>query len=404
MQVLQIKEHSRFDNKTIEDIIKPLALDFSCNEGEIKYLKLNSNFETSYFIGIDWLIEKEIALMVAPKINNLDYLKMFMECFNHDEISKDISCIYKIYHNKKAIELKSNTFELTPLIIVHFLNTLINIVKRGLKKDYIKVEDNLQSKIKGKILFNRSLKINNFKGRNDRNFCNYQEYSINCIENQILKKALLFVSSYLKKHFKQDRTLFNSLNYCIGAFSDINEDIDITKIKQFKINPLYKEYSEALRLAKMIFKRFSYSINEINKIDNNKTPPFYIDMSLLFELYVFSKLRKEFGRNILYQSKGRFGNTDFLKTDEKIIIDTKYKPKYTNDYVIDDIRQLSGYSRDKGIMKKLQIEGDNTVVDCVIIYPNSNSAEDFTKRGLKESEINQFIKFFKCGIKLPLKQ
>jgi 5-methylcytosine-specific restriction enzyme subunit McrC len=328
MKILQIKEHSKFDNITSEEIIKPLSLDFSCSDNEIKFLKLNPNFETTYFIGIDWLVENKVALVVEPKIEKLDYLKMFMECFNNDLISKDLSRIYKIYFNKKPIELSTSKFELTPLMVIHFLNILNNIVKRGLKKDYIRVENNLQSKVKGKILFNKTLKTNIFKGRKDRNYCNYQEYSNDCIENQILKKALLFVNAYLTKHFQQDKELLHSLNYCLGAFADVSEDVEVKRIKQFKINPLYKEYSEALRLAKMIFQRFSYSITEVVKVRDNKIPPFYIDMSLLFELFVFSKLRKEFGRNILYQSKGRYGYTDFLKIDEKIIIDTKYKLKY----------------------------------------------------------------------------
>jgi hypothetical protein len=404
MELLSIKEHSRFDNDTIEKKIKPRNLDFSCNENDVKFLKLNSNYETSYFIGVDWLLESEIAIMVEPKINDLDYLKMFMECFNHEEISKDLNRIYKIHFNKKAVQLNSNKFEITPLLIIHFLNTINQIVKRGLKKDYIRVENNLQSKIKGKIVFNRSLRLNNFKGRKDRNFCSYQEYSIDCIENQILKKALNFVDSYLKKHFKHEQKLLNSLNYCLSAFSGISEIVEISRIKKFKINPLFKEYREALSLAKMIFQRFSYSINEVNKNSENSVPPFHIDMSLLFELFVFSKLRSKYGKVILYQSKGKYGYTDFLKTDEKIIIDAKYKPKYNEEYGIEDIRQLSGYSRDKGILKKLQIEDENTVIDCIIVYPDNSSETDFNGRGLKDCEIKQFVKFFKCGLKLPLKQ
>jgi 5-methylcytosine-specific restriction enzyme subunit McrC len=95
---------------------------------------------------------------------------------------------------------------------------------------------------------------------------------------------------------------------------------------------------------------------------------------------------------------------DFLKLDEKLIIDTKYKSCYSkNEYNIEDIRQLSGYARDKGVLKKLRID-DEKVVDCVIIYPDNSKSESFEDRQLKnEEEINSFTKFYKCGIKLPLK-
>ncbi len=56
-----------------------------------------------------------------------------------------------------------------------------------------------------------------------------------------------------------------------------------------------------------------------------------------------------------------------------MIIDTKYKSCYAeNKYNIDDIRQLSGYARDKGVLKIMEIDNDNEVVDCVVIYPTDN--------------------------------
>jgi hypothetical protein len=47
---------------------------------------------------------------------------------------------------------------------------------------------------------------------------------------------------------------------------------------------------------------------------------------------------------------------------------------------------------------------DEKVVDCVIIYPDVRKSETFENRQLKDKEIDGFTKFYKCGIKLPLKQ
>ena len=203
MKLIQIQEFEKIDDRIIEQDIRPLNLIFSKEKNDIKFLNLNSNYKASYYIGLDWLSEKkQLSLLIKPKIDDLDYLKMFMECFKHQEVSKRLPKIYKIYFNKNAITIKSNPFELTPLLIIHFLNRVKEIVKKGLKKDYIRVEENLQSKIKGKVLFNQSLKMNNFKGRFDRNYCNYQEYSINCFENQIVKKTLRFIQVYINKYYK----------------------------------------------------------------------------------------------------------------------------------------------------------------------------------------------------------
>ncbi|MDR0969932.1 MAG: hypothetical protein LBM67_05295 [Lentimicrobiaceae bacterium] len=54
--------------------------------------------------------------------------------------------------------------------------------------------------------------------------------------------------------------------------------------------------------------------------------------------------------------------------------------------------------------EKIENITDNEVVDCVIIYPNSNSDKNFGGRQLKEKEISRFTKFYNCGIQLPLKE
>ena len=87
------------------------------------------------------------------------------------------------------------------------------------------------------------------------------------------------------------------------------------------------------------------------------------------------------------------------------------KKSIQENYEIDDIRQLSGYARDKGILKKLNISENemlNTVVPCLIIYPNQDSNnsnfEDFGDKLIEDKKtktINEFTKFYKIGIKLP---
>lgn len=216
------------------------------------------------------------------------------------------------------------------------------------------------------------------------------------------------VQRYLK-HFdkEQMKPIFQKQNQILHSFEKISDDISYPQIKMLKVNSLYKEYVEAIDLAKKLMQKFGYSFaNTDNKEKQKEISPFRVDMSKLFELYVYSLLREEYGKTILYQPHGKYGNVDFLKTDHKLIIDTKYKEVYCEDgkYDINDIRQLSGYARDWGVLKKMNINNENEVVDCVIIFPNANSTPDFQNRKLKETPITQFTKFWKCGIKLPLKQ
>ena len=408
-----IKEQEQFSEQQKSEISQHLDLknNFKLGLGFDSY----GNLWSSYYIGIDWIKEKEGYIAVEPKIENLDYVKMFVHCLNHPEISKFIKEVYHIDFQKAQIETQNVKLNLTPFLVVHFLSLVETITKQGLKSNYIVREENLSSKIKGKILFSQQLKKNIVSKREDRIYCRFQEYSIDCLENRLLKKALLFVQRYTTKHLDKEKykLLFQKQNRLISAFENISENISYSETKLIKINALYNEYVEAVDLAKQILRRFGYSYMNTHNTDEKKLPPFWIDMSKLFELYVYSLLKDAYGSKIIYQlseegkrqTRGNYGDIDFMKLDEKILIDTKYKEIYTQNgkYDIDNIRQLSGYARDWGVLKKLDITSDNEVIDCIIIYPDKTAKENLKNRELKETIIKQFTRFYKCGIKLPSK-
>ena len=138
---------------------------------------------------------------------------------------------------------------------------------------------------------------------------------------------------------------------------------------------LYREYEEAVKLAKMILRRYDNSIDRASA-EEHVIPAFWIDMSLLYEHYVLGALRKAYGPRILYQTNVTMGKPDFLYVDGErpLILDTKYKPRYgAGTFDVEDIRQLAGYARDRKVLKRLGIqdaeEQDSAVVPCVIIYP-----------------------------------
>lgn len=408
-----IKEQGLFSEQQKSEISQHLDLknNFKLGLGFDNY----GNLWSSYYIGIDWIKENESYIAVEPKIENLDYVKMFVHCLNHPEISKFIKEIYNIDFQKAQIETQNANWDLTPFLVVHFLSLVETITKQGLKSNYIVREENLSSKIKGKILFSQQLKKNIVSKREDRIYCRFQEYSIDCLENRLLKKALLFVQRYTTKHLDKEKykLLFQKQNRLLSAFENISENISYSETKRIKINALYKEYVEAIELAKQILRRFGYSYMNTHNTEEKNLPPFWIDMSKLFELYVYSLLKDAYGSKIIYQlsgdgkrqTRGNYGDIDFMKLDEKILIDTKYKEIYTQDgkYDIDNIRQLSGYARDWGVLKKLDITSDNEVIDCIFIYPDKTANDNLKNRDLKETSIIQFTKFYKCGIKLPSK-
>lgn len=373
---------------------------------------------SSYFIGVDWLVKDKCAIYIEPKLNKsglqTDYLSMLFSALKHPDILEHTEDLFEIKWEVHPIEINQTQDLLTPLLIVQFLKVVQRIVRKGLKKSYYKVEHNLYGKVKGKILVASTIKHNHFKNKPLNTFCSFDEFGLNGFENRLLKKALVFVQRYLCSHPKLNGQSFltQTFAYINPAFEGISEEVSLHDVKHIKTNAFYKEYEEGIRLAKLILKKFGYNIVNTETLQKIKTPPFWIDMSKLFELYVLGQLKEKYGNNILYGSKeasGKYGLPDFLltKENEQTIIDAKYKSYYknpSNHKIIDDVRQLSGYARDKGVLNKLGFSDENDlktkIVKCLIIYPDLTSDLELFLND--ENRIDDFVEFYKRPVALPL--
>ena len=329
----------------------------------------------------------------------------------HSEIAEHSKGLYEIKFDEPYIEIDQKQDLITPLLMIRYLQVLKSLVRKGLKKSYYRVEQNLSSKIKGKVEVSKTLKHNILRNRPSKTICNFEVYGVDGIENKILKTALKFVERYLNNYGQFSEYFLPFLNFCKPAFHEVDDsNFDLNMLKKTKVNAFYKEYQDALDLAKMIIRRFGYNIKQVDG-EVVHVPPFWIDMPKLFELYVLGLLKERFGSQIQFQAKGNYGEPDFLLVSqtEKMVIDTKYKKIYQNNdqrndrYNSDDIRQIAGYARDKKILQCLDYSEDemqNVVVDCLIIYPDQNFDENLPEN-LKDSPIDQFTKFYKAPVKLP---
>lgn len=369
--------------------------------------------ESSYMIGIDWIIENKLSIYVQPKLNKedkeIDYLKMLFEALKEPVNLNHLDDLYTIDFKAPLIEIEQQQDKLTPLLLLEFLQLLKQIVRRGLKKSYYKVTRNLNSRVKGKILINATVKQNHTKQKMLNNVCQYEEFGFNSVENRVLKKALLFTQSALNNLKGVSDIDFKHLfQFVSPAFQQVDEHIDLKELKKSKPNPLFKDYTQALKLAKLILKKYGYNISNTTET-KIKTPPFWVDMSKLFELYVFKKLREEFSerKEIIYHKKFHGLEPDYLLNSKskghKMVIDAKYKPRYKNDNIyLDDARQLSGYARLKSIYKELGLEDNNELIDCLIVYSDQSLGEKpFRESLMNQVEDNKYLRLFKVGIKLP---
>lgn len=372
-------------------------------------------YYASYMIGAEWIDDKEALVVTTKKgMEKIDFLTMFMTCFTSDLSVEAFSEIYNIDCEAPNIHAPSLKGVLSPLIVLHFLGVVSRI--RSLKKGYVHYRENLK-KVKGHIQVMKNERKNIAVKRFDRVFCDYDEYTANIPENRLIKKALLFSKQILmhiiEKHQSGTKAKI-MLSRALAMFENVSEDVQTRDVRQIKGNKLFSEYNEAIRLAKLILQQYDYSISKVSMEEENISP-FTLDMSLLYEHYVYGLLREAYGKRISYQYKGETGYPDFLYCSSgfRAILDTKYIPKYEaallDNYII---RQLSGYSRDLPILKKLgykDIDEESPVpnVPCIIIYPKDgddvkNPFKNSELKDLCEKPVRKLARFYKICIPLPV--
>jgi 5-methylcytosine-specific restriction enzyme subunit McrC len=412
--MVKLHIHSEHDDQIIEDadLLSTKRICFKDKRGEestcfeIYDDKGHKRLRLSYYIGLDWINETN-AIYVQPKVNaantKADYLAMLCSSLKHSDVVGETENLYQINFEQPHIEIEQKKDLLTPLLIVHFLQVTRIIVKKGLKKGYYPVEENLNARLKGKVLTAKNIRSNIFKNQPLKTLCSYNEFGYNTLENRLIKKTLKFIQRYSAQQPSLRNNVAELLKFCLAPFDFVNENVELNTIKATHVNPLFKEYRVAVKLAKLILKRFGYNINTI---DNNKTvsmPPFWIDMSRLFELYVLGKLKDRFRDGVKYQFTKRWNELDYLvnTADYKMIVDAKYKLKYGHTYIIDDIRQISGYARLSAVSQELGKEEDE-IIDCLIVYPDQDAGDELGESMLAE-RINGFNRFYKMPIKLPQK-
>lgn len=370
--------------------------------------------QPSFFIGADWLIKNELAIYVAPKVdvNNqqIDYLQILYSCLSRPDIAKYTDQLYEIKIDQDYIEIQQEQDLLTPLLILQFLQLLKEIVKKGLKKSYYSVERNLNGRIKGKVKVAQNIKRNLINNKKTSTICQYDVFGYDTIENRVLKHTLKFIQRYLAQTSTLSQYTQPLVNYCQPAFVTVSDDVDLNQLKSIKHNAFYKEYKEAIRIAKLIIKRFGYNTRNAKAQPTGKTsvPPFWIDMSKLFELYTLGLLKDRYGDKLIFQAQGTYGQPDFLLVDEtnKLILDAKYRPIYQGKgYHNEDIRQLSGYARDTKLLSKLgyisEAEQDSAVVGCVLIYTDQK-AKTTLPADLTLNKVDGFTRFYKVPVAMPM--
>lgn len=402
---IHLKNHSfiRFFDKNEENQL--------CYHIRYDEEKNDFQFNSSFIVGLDWVIPNKVSIHVIPKLNKedieIDILSMLFESLKETENLYHLEGLCEIDFKASKIAIQQQQDVLTPLLLIQFLSVLQSIVKKGLKKSYYKVNNNLNGIVKGKINITATVKQYHVKEKLQYTNCTYDEFGVNTLENKILKKGLLFCLEVINKYpfLKEKYTCL--LNYLLTPFESIPDDVSIREIKNRKSNRFFKEYDIALKLAEQIFKKYDYNITKTSE-SVKKTLPFWLDMSKLFELYVFKKLKEEFPLKgeVLYHKKYHRLEPDFIVKDKeenyKLVVDAKYKPRYEKHNILHtDAAQVIGYTRLKSIRKELGSLNEEILNALIIFTSNESNNTIINKENFLKNQDNRYERLFKYSIKLP---
>ncbi len=430
-----IKEHGYFEGSGKEPCEK-YGL-YPPNEEKFKLINWTYNpfgeesdngpgYYASYYIGAQWVKDKEgkaltpsEAIVVTPKMERIDFMRMFMTCFNSGIEVESFNDIYKMDVGEPSIEAPALYSILSSLLIIHFLS-VVNRIKT-LKKGYVHRSENLK-KVKGHINIMKNERKNVMMKRFSRICCDYDEYSVDIPENRLIKKALLFAKQMVQNvdgQSSSNSSLRVLLGKDIAMFEQVSAEVEIREVKQIRGHKLFTEYKEAIRLAKLILRHFDYSISKVAEEEKEVTP-FVLDMSLLYEHYVLGLLYQAYNReNIAYQFNGTFRELpDFLyrAKEFKAVPNAKYKPRLkVSDDDKDDVRQLSGYTRDIKVLRWLGYDTTEEVtsvgvVPCILIYPSEGDDKNvnpFMLKSLQDfcvdanNKMEGWYRFYKIEVPLP---
>ncbi len=177
--------------------------------------------------------------------------------------------------------LKAQKLPLLEIFILMFLGEIENLIKKGIKSNYIVQEEN-RNFLKGKLLFNQNLKIN--FAHQERFFTSSDEFSQNIAPNRIIKSTLEVLSKQnlsieVSSKLTQMRFIFAEIP------SSQNIDKDLSRCQNTRN---FKHYYVLLQWCEIFLKCKAFSVYS----GDSKALALLFDMNNLFESFVASEMKK----------------------------------------------------------------------------------------------------------------
>ena len=246
------------------------------------------------------------------------------------------------FKSSNLASLKTQNLPLLEIFISMFLCELEALVKKGIKSDYVALEENLNF-LKGKLNINEQIKRNSV--HKERFYVGYSEFLSDIKINRIIKTTLKFL--YKKSNSSKNQQKIRELLF---IFDEVLECEDYKNFfAKLVINRQVKHYEQTLLWCKIFLLNNSFTPHK----GDDLAFALLFDMNALFESYVGNFIKKSFPGTILQHSEKHLVEDPksfklrpdiFLK--DKFIADTKWKIISSKDDISQaDLYQLYAYGK-----------------------------------------------------------
>ena len=284
------------------------------------------------------------------------------------------------FKSSNLASLKTQNLPLLEIFISMFLCELEALVKKGIKSDYVALEENLNF-LKGKLNINEQIKRNSI--HKERFYVGYSEFLSDIKINRIIKTTLKFL--YKKSNSSKNQQKIRELLF---IFDEVLECEDYKNFfAKLVINRQVKHYEQTLLWCKIFLLNNSFTPHKGDDLGF----ALLFDMNALFESYVGNFIKKSFPGTILQHSEKHLVEDPksfklrpdiFLK--DKFIADTKWKIISSRDDISQaDLYQLYAYGKKHPCDGKLHL-----------IYPKIDDIRQKTMKFRYDDEMWLEILYF----------
>lgn len=273
------------------------------------YIDDRGYYHTSGTVGVGWLRDYQNkiiidsrthlkqALMIRPRYE-LNPWDMLIKVMNDPEYelytNGDNSRFFEIYTNEPLIPVPSQGRGGELLAALSFVKECERICKKRLRQEMSFEESNFNGRVVGNLQVSKHIKANVSQAREDRIYCRYPIFSVDTLENRIMKAALQKSHRIFRDNGIRIKDIGRLYSYCENSLKAVKlttiTKADFNRVNLTGFNSYYKSVIE---LAKTVLIKNGVNDLSVEVGENVKyVIPYSIKMESLFEFYVRSMLKE----------------------------------------------------------------------------------------------------------------